>query len=200
MAGKKGVQGRKKKPVKETAKREELKRLDRRKIVWQLYTRRMTYRDIAAKLECAVGTVKNDIVAGKKLWKEEMLVTVDAVLERELAELDNLERFAWGQIEEALERKGLLWEQYHGRQMKDYLDLDYDQFKALIERRSWKESDITVWVDKILAIKQRRAKLLGLDTETVAVTEAQPVPLTWATPERMEEIRKAHKEGKDDGE
>lgn len=96
----------------------------RRRMVAQLYLRRMTQIEIAEKLNISQATVSGDLKALKREWLEQSLDAVDEVRAREVAELDEMER------------------------------------DCALQFVGGKED---VWILRRLGLKERRAKLLGLD-------------------------------------
>lgn len=64
---------------------------ERRHHVAALYLRRVTQEQIASKLGCSQQTVSADLTALKEQWKQEHQQDVEAVILRDLAELDVME-------------------------------------------------------------------------------------------------------------
>lgn len=98
--------------------------LDRRRRVASLYLAHQTQTTIARTLSVSQTTVSEDLAALKEEWRRESLTDIAQVIEREAAELDEMER------------------------------------RAAIADAKWKTPE---WFDRRLKVKERRARLLGLD-------------------------------------
>ena len=68
--------------------------LERRKKVSELYLRRYTMLQISELLNTCLKTISNDIIAIKKEWQEEAKDSIAEVISRELAEIQHLENEA----------------------------------------------------------------------------------------------------------
>lgn len=102
---------------------------DRRRQVAALYVRRVNQSDIARQLGVNQATISRDVAALVKQWQKEQAETIEAWRDRDLLELDEMEK------------------------------------DAAIEFSKSKRRD---WIDTRLKIKERRAKLMGLDAPTRA--------------------------------
>lgn len=96
----------------------------RRQRVSDLFAQKLTITEIANELNVSVGTISNDIGVLRQLWQEAAADSIDNMMWRELADLEEMERKAAAQYE---------------------------------------KKPSTFWIDTRLKIKERRAKLTGLD-------------------------------------
>jgi len=118
------------------SKRQEMSKRDiaeRRAQVAELYARRITQRDMAKMLKVSEPTISRDVKSLLKEWRKESTKKVDDVKAREMADLDAMER---------------------------------DVAMAMVvgkNRPSLKPQELARLAEARLRIKERRAKLLGLD-------------------------------------
>ena len=124
---------------------------------------RASYREIAQKLGISLGTVANRVKVLRKRWKERQAQKVDEWQAEEIAQLEAIERAFMSRAlsgdPKARELKARLESILLGHQvaLPDDLKQKLDQFFAASVGRDVKAADV------ILAIKQRKSKILGLD-------------------------------------
>jgi predicted DNA-binding protein YlxM (UPF0122 family) len=123
---------------------------DRRKKVASYYLNKMPMVDIAEKLGVHKMTISRDVKELNKVWAKEAQADISEHIARELAELERMELEA-----------AAMYQHFKGNEKKGFPLNSYDANK---------------WFESRLKVKDRRAKLLGLDRpQKLDVDLNQPV-------------------------
>ena len=109
--------------------------LNRRREVAKYWKRHIDQKDIADELGVSASTITRDIEAINKQWAAEALENISIRRARELAEIEEMEKEAAGNY-------------YHAKELTE---------------GGRPSREMERWLKKWLEVKERKAKLLGLD-------------------------------------
>lgn len=144
------------------ARSQRLAVLDRRNLVWAYYCQHFTVRQIAEKVNVKLKTVEQDLKAIQKGTSGIDSVVSAGKKQRELDELDEMERDAITKLEERLT--------YIAETIEDKEGLK-EMGKLAPKILSTVFNDAGRWYDRRLAVKQMRAKWLGFEQKEQPLLE-----------------------------
>jgi DNA-binding CsgD family transcriptional regulator len=133
----------------------------------------MTGREVAEELGISESTASRDIAAVKKIWRDEMLEDVDAMVARDLAELGLVKNEAWRCYVESCEV---------GDKVVTVAETKDGTFETVTESNPKASLHALKLVQSCI---EKKRKILGLDKEEVGSGKARLVSFTVKIGDRV---------------
>ena len=149
--------------------------VDRRRKVANLLATQggMTGREVAQTLKISESTASRDIAAVKKLWREEMVENVDAMVARDLAELGIVKQEAWRVYAASLEV---------GDEVVTVAETKDGKFRT--ETVSNPKANLHA-LRMVQSCIEKKRKILGLDKETPGANTGKMISFTVRIGDRV---------------
>jgi len=159
-----------------TSKAKKIELAKRRKKVAHLYLQGYSQRLIAEEVDYSVGTVNRDLNYIKDQWQKSALLDMDKRIERELARLNDTERFCWEMLEQSREatektkkkmkevvaRADNFRETDSGGLEREKVTGDRQPTEREIQTTTQEQKADPRWINQILDIQEKRRRLLGV--------------------------------------
>jgi len=159
-----------------TSKAKKIELAKRRKKVAHLYLQGYSQRLIAEEVDYSVGTVNRDLNYIKDQWQKSALLDMNKRIERELARLNDTERFCWEMLEQSREatektkkkmkevvaRADNFRETDSGGLEREKVTGDRQPTEREIQTTTQEQKADPRWMNQILDIQEKRRRLLGV--------------------------------------